>query len=155
MRQKAKEKYAANPEPAREASRRYFAKKREEDPDYWRQWRRNVSTDLKYRHSITWPQFWEKLAKQDGCCYLCLRLLDVEASRGFHIDHDHSCCPGERSCGKCIRGVACHGCNAGIGHFGDDPDQMERVAVRLRAANERLRQERAARVDEKTEEGTL
>lgn len=28
-----------------------------------------------------------------------------------HMDHDHSCCPGAYSCGRCLRGVLCGGCN--------------------------------------------
>lgn len=32
------------------------------------------------------------------------------------IDHDHRCCPGDVSCGKCVRGIVCSRCNTGIGH---------------------------------------
>ena len=55
------------------------------------------------------------------------------------VDHDHSCCPGSKTCGKCLRGLACQKCNQGIGQFGDDPDRMRRVADNLEAANCRLR----------------
>lgn len=50
----------------------------------------------------------------------------------IHIDHDHSCCPGNaRSCGNCVRGSLCGPCNHGLGYFRDDP-------VRLQAAIEYL-----------------
>lgn len=139
MRQKAKEKYAANPEPVKEAQRRYVAKKREEDPDYWRKHHKNEFTWLKYSHNINGEQFREILDSQDGCCYLCTEPLDTEAPRGVHVDHDHQCCRGARSCGSCIRGLACHACNTGIGAFGDDPERMRRVADRLEMANRRIR----------------
>lgn len=47
----------------------------------------------------------------------------------WHLDHDHRCCaPKPRSgCVKCVRGLLCHHCNVGLGHFKDDP-------VRLQAA---------------------
>lgn len=38
----------------------------------------------------------------------------------LHVDHDHSCCPGVRSCGSCVRGVLCGTHNRAIGMFSDD-----------------------------------
>jgi len=32
-------------------------------------------------------------------------------TENLSVDHDHSCCPGEHSCGKCIRGFLCRTCN--------------------------------------------
>lgn len=28
-----------------------------------------------------------------------------------HMDHDHGCCTGNYSCGKCLRGILCGSCN--------------------------------------------
>lgn len=110
---------------------------REANPEVARQ--RGIENGQKYRdkylYGLTPDSRAELLAAQNGCCYLCDEPLDLENPRKIHVDHDHSCCRGTRSCGKCIRGIACERCNKGIGLFGDDPDRMERVAARLRAAN--------------------
>ena len=36
------------------------------------------------------------------------------------VDHDHSCCPGEETCGRCVRGPLCQRCNNRLGHVGED-----------------------------------
>ena len=59
-------------------------------------------------------------------CPLCERTTDRWA-----VDHDHSCCPGKRSCGACVRGVLCHDCNRGLGMFQDSPDALRRAASYL------------------------
>lgn len=47
--------------------------------------------------------------EQDHKCPIC------ESSSIKHVDHDHSCCSGDKTCGKCIRGILCHGCNIKLG----------------------------------------
>ncbi|MFC4114136.1 endonuclease domain-containing protein [Nonomuraea zeae] len=51
-----------------------------------------------------------------------------DAGGELHIDHDHSCCPGPRSCGQCIRGVLCMSCNTALGHVKDDAGRLEALA---------------------------
>lgn len=66
------------------------------------------------RHNLT-PQEYEALLKdQEYKCATC-------ENRGkLTIDHDHSCCADKYSCGKCVRGLLCQGCNAALGCAGDN-----------------------------------
>lgn len=34
-----------------------------------------------------------------------------------YVDHDHKCCSGDKSCGKCVRGILCPGCNTGMHYY--------------------------------------
>ena len=49
-------------------------------------------------------------------CYApgCTRRYDLQ------IDHDHSCCPGQKSCGKCVRGALCKRHNLYLGFIETD-----------------------------------
>lgn len=49
------------------------------------------------------------LQEQGGVCAICKQ---PPRRNKLHVDHDHSCCPGKRSCGRCIRGLLCASCNS-------------------------------------------
>lgn len=67
--------------------------------------------------------YYAMLTAQNGGCAVCGTTVPGGQGR-FHVDHDHTCCPGTKSCGKCIRGLLCHNCNVGLGNFKDDPSIM-------------------------------
>lgn len=87
------------------------------DPDrkreYNRQWQEsNPDAHLHYRYGLTGVAYDELLAAQGGVCGVC-GTDDPGGKGSFHVDHDHDCCPTTaRSCGRCIRGLLCTGCNA-------------------------------------------
>ena len=61
----------------------------------------------KYRYGITEEQYDELLEKQGNACAVCSVSFDTVHP---NVDHDHNCCPGTRSCGKCLRGLLCSNC---------------------------------------------
>ena len=85
------------------------------------------------RHGITVDQWEKMLADQGGVCAICG--TDDPAGRHgvWQIDHDHSCCPGPYSCGKCVRGLLCGKCNPAIAMFLDEPITIRRAADYLEA----------------------
>jgi hypothetical protein len=79
------------------------------------------------RYGLTARDWFRMLDKQRGACAICLT-PNIER---FHVDHDHDCCPGERSCGECVRGLLCHACNVALGGFQDEPVLLVSAAVYL------------------------
>lgn len=69
------------------------------------------------------PSGWygERLALQQGRCAICQSDKPTKnkghGTTGFHVDHNHSCCPSGRYCSKCIRGLLCDNCNKLLGHL--------------------------------------
>lgn len=78
------------------------------------------------------------LARQSWNCAVtaCDRTLALYGPHTYHIDHDHACCPGIHSCGECIRGLICGGCNAALGYARDNPAILLALADYLVAHDE-------------------
>lgn len=86
-----------------------------------------------YKYKLSYEDVMEILEEQEFSCKSCGDVLDLDTWHAWCVDHDHSCCPGEYTCGTCVRGILCSSCNKGLGCFKDD-------LARLRAAVEYLEQ---------------
>lgn len=64
---------------------------------------------LGYKYSMTVADYERMLNDQGGHCALCPK--EPTPKRRLAVDHDHSCCSGKFTCGKCIRGLLCTRCN--------------------------------------------
>jgi hypothetical protein len=76
----------------------------------------------------TWPgagitsEAWDEMfAAQGKRCAICG--TDAEPTKGWTTDHCHDA--GH------VRGILCNGCNAGLGHFKDNPAALRAAAEYL------------------------
>jgi hypothetical protein len=125
--------YARNPEKQREYSRRYRETHLEQRLEYNHRYaQQNKDRRRLLRFGITPERYDEILQSQGGHCAICG--IEAEgAGRTLAIDHDHQCCPGRTSCGKCVRGLLCNRHNLALGQFGDDLGQLEAAVRYMRA----------------------
>ena len=71
--------------------------------------------DVKKYFGISLEEYEEMIEEQGGSCAICG--TNEPRGRGWHVDHDHG--------SGVIRGVLCHHCNLGIGHFKDDTNVIK------------------------------
>lgn len=77
---------------------------------------------LRRKFGITLAQYDILLKEQGGVCKIC---KDIDhAYDNFQVDHCHTT-------GK-IRGLLCHLCNKGLGHFKDSPQLLEKAIAYLK-----------------------
>lgn len=94
-----------------------------------------------YRYGLDRNKFEALLQAQDGRCANpnCGAILQIRSGGRTQprrneytslacVDHDHHCCPGASSCGKCVRGLLCWHCNAAAGLLGDDLNKVHGLA---------------------------
>jgi hypothetical protein len=108
-----------NPERAREIDKKCKSTRKQQIAEYNavkydtdERWALKLKTHFKMKPE----QYIEKLSEQGGVCAICGKASE----KRLHVDHNHACCSGDKTCGKCIRGLLCFRCNAGLGFFLDD-----------------------------------
>lgn len=89
------------------------AAKNAENAKKWRAANPRLSKDfgLRHRYGIPLGTYDRMFAEQNGKCAIC-ETTDPGGRGDFHIDHCHDT--------GVIRGLLCHNCNVGIGHFQHD-----------------------------------
>lgn len=85
---------------------------------------------LKYRFGISVEQYEAMIKIQNGKCAVCNE--PPESTNSLYIDHDHTCCSGGKSCGKCIRQLLCQRCNTALGWINDDRQILESMTRYLK-----------------------
>ena len=78
------------------------------------------------RYRLRPEQFHQMIVDQGGLCACCG--VQVET---WHVDHDHACCEGRNSCGKCVRALLCGPCNTTLGHAQDSVERLEALIAYL------------------------
>jgi hypothetical protein len=81
---------------------------------------------LKRQYNTTLEEYNKQILEQAGLCAACHRPLDL-SGKAPPVDHDHACCPGHKSCGKCNRGVIHEQCNKALGCINDDLDILRHL----------------------------
>lgn len=70
------------------------------------------------KYHIRPDRYMEIYRRQNGKCAICFMRLPLQ------VDHDHSCCPSNQSCGICVRGLVCGPHNRGMGQFRDNTKHL-------------------------------
>ena len=96
---------------------------RKTNPEYNAEWRRkNPHYRMQYRYGLSQSDYNKLLEDQNHVCAIC---GGDNNGKTLVVDHDHSCCPGQKSCGKCVRQLLCGSCNSMIGYARDNPEILE------------------------------
>lgn len=109
VRAKERERYAADPQKAKEIQQRY----RKKNAAVISLRRRGITLAA---YGLTQDQYDSMLAEQGGVCAICRSDDPQHWSNRFQVDHDHET--------NEVRGLLCAPCNGGLGLFRDDPKRL-------------------------------
>jgi len=112
---RSREWQKANPERYQESIKSW----RNRNPE--QKWILDKKSHLWTHYRMTIDQFQKMFLEQDGRCLVCKK------QKKLVVDHNHSCCPGKLTCGKCTRGLICHSCNTLVGYLETQKDLLEKA----------------------------
>lgn len=115
----------------------YLQRMRENEPEKYRAWldknaeykKQSYIADpeksrwqtIHKKYKLTKQMYLDLLEQQNGVCAIC---HNPPKRNWLAVDHDHSCCPGIKSCGNCVRGLLCGSCNSFLGRVGDTTEAL-------------------------------
>lgn len=130
-----KERYKKNPEQHKKNAIAWYEKNKErhkenakerykKNPDYHAEWRKNnPDRQIRHKYGLSQADYNKLLEDQNHVCAICGGVN--KSGKALSVDHDHSCCAGTKSCGKCVRQLLCYGCNFMLGYAKDNPEILE------------------------------
>lgn len=86
-----------------------------------------INSNLK-KKNLTIEAYSELEKSQNGVCKIC----GNKDYKRLSVDHDHSCCPGEKTCGNCTRGLLCSRCNKALGAVEDSVELLQKMIAYLK-----------------------
>lgn len=82
------------------------------------------------KYGLTRDAYVDMEKSQNGVCKIC---GETEKYKNrLSVDHDHACCSGPTSCGKCIRGLLCSNCNRVLGQVNDNIALLQKMIEYLK-----------------------
>ena len=96
--------------------------------EHGRQQRRYAHVNRTY--NLSKEKYDNFLQIQNSCCAICKVSLDRP-----YVDHNHQCCEGEKSCGKCVRGLLCFSCNRLLADANDKTETLQSAINYLYSRN--------------------
>lgn len=110
-----------NKEEGRKRNKKLYESKRC-NPEFKRKMRESF---LKRHYGISIQDYDGMYIEQGGRCAIC-GVHQSKLTRRLEIDHCHET--------LLVRGLLCHNCNVGLGHFNNDIDLLENVIQYLKEA---------------------
>lgn len=90
--------------------------------------RQILDSNLRSAYGITVEDFERMVFEQGGSCAICGNVPSIGMSKnGARAKHSRLCVDHDHATGK-VRGLLCHGCNVGIGWFGDRVSALRSAA---------------------------
>jgi len=112
---------AANPNEWEARRRAYVSAYKQRHPDRVKNQERAQS--LRTKFGITVEQYEAMLQEQGGSCVCGY----IPINKRLAVDHDHACCSGTKTCGKCIRGLLCSNCNTALGLLRESEERIMKL----------------------------